>query len=97
MAIRRVAPAYPQIAKALRVDGTIIFEVLVDENGDVISAKPISIKLRCHIEGKEVAPEAEAALKQAALDSILQWKFAPSTKNGVPVQVRGTIPVNFNL
>jgi hypothetical protein len=97
VAIRRVAPAYPQIAKAMRVDGTIVFEVLVAENGDVISAKPISIKLRCHIEGKEVAPEAEAALIQAALNSILQWKFAPTTKNGEPIKVRGTIPVNFNL
>lgn len=97
-AITRVAPAYPEIAKRLRVEGTIIVQVIVDEQGEVASAKPITTKLRSRLEGQsEVPTVAEAVLKQAAVDAIRQWKFVPSTVNGKRMKVMGTITLNFHL
>lgn len=97
-AITRVAPAYPSIAKYERVDGTIIVEVLVDESGDVVSARPITTNLRHHA-GKtdEIPPAAVEALKQAAVDAVRQWKFAPTTVEGKRVKVLGTITLYFHL
>src|SRR5262245_55279736 len=41
-AIRRVEPAYPPLAKAAKVSGTIVVEVTIDESGNVIAAHAIS-------------------------------------------------------
>jgi hypothetical protein len=97
-AVTRVAPSYPPVAKRLRVDGTIIVQVIVDEKGEVTSAKPLKVDLRCHLEGQtEVPAEGADALKQAAVDAIRQWKFVPSRLEGKPIKVIGTITVNFHL
>jgi hypothetical protein len=97
-ATKRVAPAYPLIAKRKRVEGTIVVVVTVDENGDVVAAKPLSTNLRCLLANQEeVPPDAEEALKQAAIDSIFEWKFVPTTVKGKPTKVIGTITLNFHL
>ena len=36
-------------------------------------------------------------LDQAALDAVRQWKFSPTTLNGVAVPVIMTVTVNFTL
>jgi len=33
----------------------------------------------------------------AARDAVLQWKYTPTTLNGVPVDVIMTVTVNFTL
>ena len=38
-----------------------------------------------------------ALLDQAALDAVKQWKYTPTTLNGVPVPVIMTVTVNFTL
>jgi Trypsin-like peptidase domain/Gram-negative bacterial TonB protein C-terminal len=97
-AITRVAPSYPAIAKFERVDGTIVVEVLVSETGDVLRARPISAKLRHHAGNvNEVPAVAEEALKQAAVDAVSQWKFAPTIMSGKPVKVIGTVTLHFHL
>jgi outer membrane biosynthesis protein TonB len=53
--------------------------------------------LRCLIVNQEVPPDAEEALKQAAIDAVLQWKFVPTTVKGQPTKVVGTITLNFHL
>jgi hypothetical protein len=96
-ATRRVAPAYPLLAKQKRVEGTIVIVVTVGENGDVVAAKPLKTELRCLLVNQEVPPDAEEALKQAAIDAVLQWKFVPTTVKGQPTKVVGTITLNFHL
>jgi TonB family protein len=79
-AISLPQPAYPPMARAAHAAGPVIVQVVVDENGDVISAKAMS--------GHPLlqAP-SEAAARQA--------KFAPLKLMGQPVKVSGVIQYNF--
>jgi protein TonB len=80
--IVHVAPQYPQIARASRVQGLVIIEATIDTSGNVQSTAVLrSIPL----------------LDQAALDAVRQWKFTPTMLNGVAVPVIMTVTVNFEL
>lgn len=81
-ALRRVEPAYPPLAKAARISGSVVVEVTADEEGNVISVRAIS---------------GHPLLKDAAVAAARGWKFAPTMLSGVPVKVIGTITFNFNL
>jgi TonB family protein len=81
-AIKRVAPGYPDKAKAAAVGGPVVVEILVDERGNVTTARVLS--------GHEL-------LRDAALAAARRWKFHRVTLSGVPVKVIGTITFNFNL
>jgi TonB family protein len=80
--IKDAAPVYPPIAQEARVQGVVILEARVDENGNVSDVRVLrSIPL----------------LDQAAIDSVKQWQYTPTTMNGVPVPVIMTMTVNFSL
>lgn len=81
-ATKRVEPAYPPLAKAARVRGSVVVEVTADEEGNVFSVRAIS---------------GHPLLKDAAVAAARGWKFAPTTLSGVPVKVIGTITFNFSL
>lgn len=96
-AIKRVAPNYPLFAKDLRVYGTVIVEVVVDEQGDVINAR--YLKGNFHRPRNVTEDQARGVaedLKKAAVDAARKWKFTPTKLIGVPVKVVGTITFNFN-
>lgn len=77
-----VDPVYPPIAQAARVQGIVIIEATIADDGRVINARVLrSIPL----------------LDTAALDAVRQWQFTPSILNGVPVPVIMTVTVNFTL
>jgi periplasmic protein TonB len=75
-------PAYPPMAKAIGAEGSVAVQILVDEQGKVISAQPVSGH-----------PTLIAAAKQAAL----QARFTPTVLNGQPVKIQGVITYNFVL
>ena len=77
-----VAPQYPQIARASRVQGIVIVEATIDSRGNVEST---------------VVLRSIPLLDQAALDAVRQWKFTPTLLNGVAVPVIMTVTVNFEL
>jgi TonB family protein len=79
---RRVAPTYSPIAKAARIQGTVVFEVRVGMTGKVESSKVVS---------------GPAMLQQAAIDSLKQWTFHPFEKDGAPVPATGTVAIVFDL
>ena len=75
-------PSYPPLAKQLRLQGSISVQVLIDEKGNVVSAKALS--------GHQVLVNAaETAAKQA--------RFSPTLLSGQPVKVSGVITYNFVL
>jgi protein TonB len=79
---RHVNPVYPEVAKSARVQGVVIMEVTIDEQGRVAEARVLrSIPL----------------LDQAALDSVQQWEFTPTLLNGTPVPIVMTVTVQFSL
>jgi hypothetical protein len=79
-AISLTKPPYPPAARAVRAEGAVSIEVLIDENGDVFSASAVSGH-----------PLLRAASAQAACGS----KFNPTQLSGNPVKVTGIIVYNF--
>ncbi|MDT7688229.1 MAG: periplasmic protein TonB [Acidobacteriota bacterium] len=81
-AISKPQPAYPPIAKAARAQGTVTVQILVDEDGSVISASAVS---------------GHPLLQQAAVAAARHARFEPSLSGGKPVKVSGIITYNFVL
>jgi TonB family protein len=80
--IKDVKPVYPPLAETARISGVVIAEIVIDTNGDVRDARILrSIPM----------------LDQAALDAIRQWRYTPTTLNGVPVELVMTVTVSFTL
>ena len=75
-------PPYPAIAKRIGVSGAIPVQILIDENGKVLSAHAVSGN-----------PFLTAAAENAARGA----RFTPTVLNGVPVKVQGVITYNFVL
>lgn len=80
--ISKPAPAYPTIAKQTRVQGAVTVEILIDEQGRVISAQ---------------ATSGHMLLRAAAQTSAYQARFTPTSISGRPVRVAGVITYNFIL
>ncbi|HUF04274.1 MAG TPA: SH3 domain-containing protein [Aridibacter sp.] len=78
-AIELPKPAYPA---GVRVEGAVSVAVVVDENGDVISA---------------AATSGHALLRAAAVDAARRARFSPTFVDGVAVKVSGIIIYNFVL
>lgn len=81
-AINRVTPEYPEDARAARIQGDVVCEILIDEDGKVVEARILS-----------GAPELHAA----SLAAVRQWTFRSTLLNGKPVKVSGVITFRFNL
>jgi len=81
-ATRRVEPVYPMAARAARVSGSVVVELTVDDEGDVLSARAIS---------------GHPLLREAALAAAWDWKFSPTVYRGKAVKIIGAIEFNFHL
>src|ERR1041384_2894234 len=75
-------PMYPAIAKQARVQGAVNIQILVDEQGKVVSAQVTS---------------GNPMLTSAAREAAMRARFTPTTLNGVPVKIQGVITYNFRL
>ena len=79
-AISLPKPAYPPIARAAHAAGTVTVQVLIDENGNVVSAKAVS---------------GHPLLQAVAVAAARQARFSPTKLSGQPVKVTGVIQYNF--
>ena len=79
-AINLPKPGYPPIARAAHAAGTVVVQVLIDENGNVVSASAVS---------------GHPLLINAAVSAARQAKFSPTKLSGQPVKVTGVIQYNF--
>jgi hypothetical protein len=79
-AVTRVLPAYPPLAKQLRVSGEVKIEVRINAEGRVIAAQAISGPYPLRL------PSEYAARK---------WTFNPTLLNQEPVSVRGILTFIF--
>ncbi len=64
----RVAPTYPELAKRMRITGTVKISATVAADGKVSASKTIS---------------GNHMLAGAAEDAVLKWKFAPASDESV--------------
>jgi protein TonB len=79
-AISLPKPAYPPIARAAHASGTVVVQVLIDENGNVVSAHAVS---------------GHPLLQAAAVGAAKSARFSPTKLSGQPVKVTGVIQYNF--
>jgi TonB family protein len=79
-AVRLVQPPYPPIARSAHASGTVTVQVLIDENGNVISAH---------------ATSGHPLLQGSAVAAARASKFTPTKLSGQPVKVTGVIIYNF--
>lgn len=80
--IDKPAPPYPPIAKAAGIHGAVAVQILVDEQGRVISAK---------------ATSGNPLLQSAAVQAAYRARFTPTLLSGQAVKVTGSITYNFVL
>jgi TonB family protein len=76
------APIYPEAAKRMRASGLVSVEVILDENGKVISAN---------------ATSGPAMLRDVSVQAALKARFSPTKLSGQPVKVAGVINYKFAL
>lgn len=79
-AINLPKPAYPPIAKQTNASGTVVVQVLVDEKGNVVTARAVS---------------GHPLLQAVSVAAARQAKFSPTKVNGKPVKVSGVIRYEF--
>jgi TonB family protein len=81
-ATKMVTPVYSVIAQRSQVEGKVIVDLDLDENGDVVSAK---------------ATSGHQLLRQSAEDAAKHSKFKPATFNSKPIKAKAQIVFNFSL
>jgi len=82
MALALPPPLYPDAARRMRQSGLVPVEVVVDENGKVISARALS---------------GPSILRDVAVEAAYRARFSPTKLSGQPVKVTGQINYNFTL
>jgi len=79
-ATRLPQPAYPLAAKLDRASGEVRVHTMVDEEGNVVSAK---------------ATSGNSVLRRAAENAAWQAKFEPVLLSGQKVKMRGVLIYHF--
>jgi protein TonB len=77
-------PSYPAISKRLGEQGKVMVRVLIGVDGKALRAE-IS-----QSSGYE-------RLDQAALNTVLSWRYVPGKRGGVPEAMSFDVPINFIL
>jgi TonB family protein len=75
------AGTYPELAKKAGIEGRVLVQFTVGEDGSVSDA--------------QVTSGVHDMLNQAALEAVKQLSFEPGRKNGQPVSVQVNLPVTF--
>jgi periplasmic protein TonB len=80
--IRQVQPIYPPLAKQARVQGDVVIESVIDQQGKVTQMKVVT---------------GSPLLVQAAIQALEQWQYQPTLLNGQPVAVDMLVTLHFQL
>ena len=80
--LREVRPAYPPLAIAARIQGTVRIAAIISRDGMVRDARVVS---------------GHPLLVAAALDAVRQWHYRPTILNDQPEEVSLALDVNFTL
>jgi periplasmic protein TonB len=80
--VEKTIPKYPAIAKAARIQGTVVLQATISKTGSIENLRVVS---------------GPPMLAQSALDAVRSWRYKPYLLNGDPVEVETTVNVVFNL
>ncbi len=82
--LRNPKPAYPPLSRRLREQGKVVIHAYIDERGVATKAE---IKTSSGYE----------RLDQAALETVLKWRYVPGKRSGVPEGMWFNVPISFVL
>jgi TonB family protein len=80
--IRRVIPVYPTLARNPLVEGTVRLNVTVGEDGTVRGVALLG---------------GPSLLVDAAENAVRQWRYAPATVDGRPIEFQQEVDLSFHL
>lgn len=81
--LRKVEPKYSAEALKLRIQGTVMLDIVVATTGratEMIVLSPLGF-----------------GLDEQARAALAQWRFTPGQKDGRPVPIRATVQVDFRI
>jgi TonB family protein len=81
--VSRTEPEYSEEARAAKWQGTVLLQVVVNENGvpqNIAVIRPLGL-----------------GLDQKAIEAVQKWRFQPGVKDDKPVPVVANIEVSFRL
>lgn len=81
--IKRPAPEYTPEARAAKIEGGVVLEMVVNVQGTT--------------EEIRVVKSLDPGLDRKAIEAVREWTFEPGRKDGKPVAVRVTIEHRFKL
>jgi TonB family protein len=73
---------YPDEARAVGLEGTVIMELWVDETGRVVRARML---------------RGIPMLEESAVAAVMHWRFEPAIVDGKAVPIRMTVTHNFSI
>lgn len=94
-------PEYSEEARAAKIEGTVRVNVLIDEQGTVISADPVINQIGATVrlgDGTTKTVELEPInpiLFESAQRAAMAAKFSPTMLSGVSIKVRGILTYHF--
>ncbi len=80
--LHQVRPVYPAQAQGMHIEGTVVVQAVVREDGTVGDIKVV---------------EGQATLAQAVVDAVKNWVYQPFLLNGRPTQRETKITISFRL
>jgi TonB family protein len=80
--LHRVEPEYPEDALQQKVQGAVVLEVQIGQDGGVEDAHVVS---------------GPPQLAKASTDAVKQWRFQPRLVNGRPEPMQTRVTLNFKL
>jgi protein TonB len=84
IAARRLTGAMPEYSRELRqqkVGGVVAVRMRIDLNGRVVSAMAVS---------------GPPPLRQLAEAAVRKWRYAPATRNGIPIETESQVTFSFD-
>jgi beta-glucosidase len=81
--VHRAHLVYPSDAKAARVQGKVMLQVIIGKDGTVQSVRVVN--------------SDSPLLEDAGIDAVKQWQYRPYILNGEPIEVETTATVTFSL
>jgi TonB family protein len=80
--LHRVEPEYPEEARQQQIQGAVVLDVHIGQDGKVQEVNLLS---------------GPALLAEAATGAVKQWRFKPRLVSGRPVEMQTRITLNFRL
>src|SRR5277367_4715276 len=81
VAVRTVAPEYPDEMQRQGISGLVTLRCTIDEHGDVTN----TVVVKCSAE----------VFEKPAVDALQKWKFKPAKLDGKAVATQALIPIKF--